>query len=316
MVVPAALVEPLPTAPVRLALGVDLSKREFHVELRSATEVLATHCFANTPAGCRELQQWLLRQQRAFTRRTGDEGAIHACVEATGRYGDLLVESLSQPEHPVGIISVVNARQIKHFAHVQLRRHKTDKADASLIAQFCLTMAPPPTPPENDDQRTLKELTRHLDALKRMRTQEQNRLTSGLRSPQVRRTVQEHLDFLSRQIGEVEAEIESLSHKSTELAPAMELLTSIPGIGPLTAACFLAEVGDIHRFGHVNDLIAFAGLNPTQHESGTSVRRRQQISKVGNRHLRRAFNLPALTATRFNLARQMYYEGSFLTKSS
>lgn len=300
MVLAAVVVErslSAPSAPVRLALGVDLSKREFHVELRSSDETLAAHVFANTPAGCRELQQWLVRQQRAFTKRTGHESVIHACLEATGRYGDVLSESLYGQGYRV---SIVNARQIKHFAHVQLRRHKTDKTDAALIAQFCMTMAPAPTPPESEEQRTLKELTHQLDALKRMRTQEENRLGSGLRSPQVRRTLQEHLDFLNRQITEVEQEIEQLSQQSVELAPVIELLASIPGIGLLTAACFAAEVGDVHRFAHVNDLVAFVGLNPSQADSGTSVHKRQRISKVGNRHLRRALYMPALTAMRFN----------------
>lgn len=281
----------------RLVLGVDISKATFHVELRSSEGALAAKSFANTATGCQQLDQWLARQQRMFGKRTGCESRLHACLEATGRYGDLVAETLFARED---VVSLVNPRQIKHFAHVQLRRHKSDKADATLIAQYCLTMTPAPTRQESEAQRTLKELTRHLDALKRMRTQESNRLGSGLRTPHLRRTVQEHLDFLNRQITDMEKEIDALASQSATLAPLVDLLTTIPGIGRLTAICFVAEVGDVRRFPRVGDLVAFVGLNPTQHDSGTSVHKRQHISKVGNRHLRRTLYMPALATLRSN----------------
>ena len=86
----------------------------------------------------------------------------------------------------------------------------------------------------------------------------------------------------------------------------MEILKSIKGIGDVTAIHFLAEIGDVRRFDNYKKLIAYAGLDPTVHQSGRYVGQ-SKISKRGNRHLRRVIWLMAVTVARHNKTFREYY---------
>jgi len=85
-----------------------------------------------------------------------------------------------------------------------------------------------------------------------------------------------------------------------DLKEKANLLESIPGIGETTAALLLAEVGDITHFDNARQVAAFAGLVPRIRESGSSVRSRARLSKVGSSRLRKSLYFPAITALRFN----------------
>lgn len=80
----------------------------------------------------------------------------------------------------------------------------------------------------------------------------------------------------------------------------MTFLTSIPGIGDITAARLIAEIPDVNDFQSANQLAAYAGLTPRNHNSGSSVHRRGRLVKTGNKRFRTALFLPALAAMRFN----------------
>lgn len=79
-------------------------------------------------------------------------------------------------------------------------------------------------------------------------------------------------------------------------------------MGPQTAAVVIAELGDAAAFGSARSAAAFAGLVPSHHVSGTSVRKRPRLSKVGNARLRRALYFPALSAMRHNAAVRVFAE--------
>jgi len=85
-----------------------------------------------------------------------------------------------------------------------------------------------------------------------------------------------------------------------DLKRQRDLLTSIPGLGDLSAAKLLAEFRDIRHFQDVRQLVAFAGLNPQQRQSGSSVRDYPHLSNMGRASLRAALYMPALTAMRYN----------------
>ncbi len=82
------------------------------------------------------------------------------------------------------------------------------------------------------------------------------------------------------------------------LPNSSELLDSIPGIGETTAAVFLAEIVDIKQYKSARQIAAFAGLVPRERRSGTSVRGKVRLSKIGNARLRKALYFPAMTALR------------------
>ena len=269
-------------------LGIDISKDKVDVALMSVERAVSTATFENKPKGFQQLMKWLGRQQQQ---------PLHACLEATGRYGQALAEYLYAQGH---CVSVVNPSRIHAYGRSKLRRTKTDKSDAQLMADFCATQQPPLWMPSTLHQQELQELTRQLDDLKQARTRVSNRLGSGMRSQTVRRLLQEQLDLLDEQLRQLEQAIRDHLQADEQTRTSFELLLSIPALGPLTAARFLAEVPDIHLFQSADQLAAYAGLVPRHAQSGSSVKRKTTLAKNGNSHLRTAFYMPALSAERFN----------------
>jgi len=270
-----------------LTLGIDVSKDKLDIALFQEGEYrLAT--FANNRDGYRRIAKWLKKQKAK---------EAHVCIEATGRYSEAVAAYLHGRGYPV---SLVNPARIKAYAASQLKRNKTDKEDAKVIAHFCATQQPTlwsPPPPEIAE---LQALTRRLESLKNDRTRELNRQQSGITSPSVSQSIADHIAFLDEQIAQVEEQIRQLIDQHPDLRQQRELLTSIPGIGDITAATFIAEVPDVSRFESAGQLAAYAGLTPRQHHSGSSVHRRGRLVKTGNGRFRTAFYMPALAALRHN----------------
>ena len=132
-------------------VGVDIAKDQVEVGLLIDDTAIQYQTVANNKRGLNKLDRWLNKQ--------GAKGA-HICLEATGIYGDLLADTLHRRGYQ---ISVVNPARIKAYAQSQLRRNKTDKLDAALIADFCRTQAPDIWMPPNPERQALRALVRHLD---------------------------------------------------------------------------------------------------------------------------------------------------------
>lgn len=268
-------------------LGIDIAKSKFDVCLVGADQTY-TGTFSNDSTGYVKLARWL---------QTRDAEEFHACLEATGRYGDSL--ALFLYIHG-GQVSVVNPSRIKAYADSKLQRTKTDAVDAALIADFCASQKPDLWTPPAPEHQELRALVRHVDALTRDRQRERNRYQSGIQSAEVLATIERHIAFLDQQIAELEERIQDHIDNHPHLREKKDLLVSIPGIADKTAAKFMAEVPDVTLFDQAPELAAYAGLTPRQHRSGSSVRGRSRLTKTGNARLRTAFYMPALSAHRFN----------------
>ena len=266
-------------------LGIDVSNKKFHAALLLEGRTHQRE-FSNNSSGFAQLLAWL--------QRLGVD-AVHACLEATGSYGEQLACFLHQAGHRV---SVVNPRQIRAFAESELARNKTDPLDAGLIARFCQAQHPPAWSPPPPEVAELEALVRRLDALDEMRQQEANRLQVA--RPAVRPSIAEHLEFLQQQIRKTQQAIRDHFDSHPNLRARRDLLVSIPGIAEKPAAKLLAEIPQLERFSHARQVAAFAGLNPRQWTSGSSVRGRSHLSKIGSPRLRKALYMPALVALRHN----------------
>jgi transposase len=266
-------------------LGIDIAKHTFQVTLLHAGKHFRRR-FSNSPAQFEQLTIWL--KQHGVPQ-------VHVCLEATGRYGEDLAEYLFAQQHTV---SVVNPAQIRKYAESKLTRHKTDPLDADLIADFCQSQHPRPWTPPAPEIRHLQELVHQYEALQAARQQEANRLQAGLRSQAVQQLIHAHLQFLDQPLESLKRLIEEHIRQYPDLQRRQDLLTSIPGIGDLTAAKL--QAAQIERFEDTRALTAFAGLNPMQRTSGTSLRRKPRLSKMGDSDLRRDLYFPAIVAKRWN----------------
>jgi transposase len=278
-------------------LGIDIAKLKFNVCLINPSGKLKHKVFPNTSTGFEQLLDWLSRQGL---------DSVQVCLEATGTYGEALSLFLHEVGHRV---SVVNPAAIKAFAGSRLSRTKTDKVDAELIARFCLAQAPPAWTPLPQEVRELQALVRRLEALVEMRVMEENRLSSGITVGVVRESVEELLNHLHEQIKRTEKLIGEHLNNHPGLKRQSELLDSIPGIAETTAALLLSEIVDIRQYSSARQVAAYAGLVPRERQSGSSVRGRTRLSKIGNARLRRALYFPAITALRCSPFFQAWAEG-------
>jgi transposase len=273
---------------MQMTLGIDVAKDTLAVALRRSDVTLHSQ-FTNDTAGHQRLLRWL--QKHSLAQRP------HACLEATGRYGEAIATLLYQEGYPV---SVVNPARIKAYAHSRLQRNKTDKADALLIATFCATEQPQLWSPPPASFRDLQLLVRRFEDLQDNLYQERNRVQAGPTTPFVLADVQGHLQELEMRLAALRKEIHAHLLRYPELHAQQQLLESIPGIAELTAAKLLGEIRAITDFESARQLAAYAGLHPANFLSGTSVHRKARLAKTGNAHLRRILYMPALSAKRWN----------------
>ena len=268
-------------------LGNDLSKDYFDATLRQTDENKVHRRFDNNASGFGALQAWL--QKQGVT-------VLHACMEATNIYWEGLADFLHDKGYTV---SVVNPARIKGFAISQLRRNKTDKLDSEVIADFCAKMNPKVWTPPSVEQRKLRSLVRHRDAVQKTMTQQKNRLSS-CNDSDVKASLQRMIQSLQDEQQHLEAQIEAFIKSQPALQKQQALLCSIKGIGPKTSTKLLAEMYDLADYSDAHAAAADAGLSPAHHESGTSVRRKPKLSKVGKSSVRGALFWPAVTAIRHN----------------
>lgn len=262
-------------------LGIDVAKAKLDIALLLPDGKFRSEAVPNTAEGFEKLAAWLERH---------DAAQVHACMEATGIYWESAAAFLAAQGHAV---SVVNPAQISAFGSAALSRTKTDRKDARLIARFCAERKPPlwePPPPETAE---LRSLVMRRDALERMRTQEMNRL--HVARAEVRQSIERHNAYLEREIKDIDSEIQQKTDSDTHLKKQRELLDSVPGLGAKTIPVLLSFFSG-KRFGSSRQAAAYAGLDPRQHESGSSVRRKPRISKMGHSFLRKALYMPAMVA--------------------
>ena len=261
-------------------LGIDVAKAKLDCALRLPNGKHRHKVFENSPKGFEDLQEWL--SSLGVTE-------LHACMEATGVYWEAVAEFLANHQY---VVSVVNPLQIKAFGASRLVRTKTDKVDATLIAEFCKDNRPPAWKAPSLPEQALRAMVLRLDALQEMRTQESNRL--DVAREVVKDEIASHIAWLDKEIKSLSKKIRDHIDKDPELGGRKKLLESIPGVGERTIALLLAFALVPDRFANARQVTAYAGLDPRQHESGSSVRGKAHISRFGHNLIRKGLYMPAM----------------------
>jgi transposase len=262
-------------------LGIDVSKAQLSLVLLQG-ESVARKTISNNSTGFKQLTAWLKNRKVR---------ELHVCLEATGIYGESVAEYL----HDAGyVVSVVNPLQPKAFGQSAMVRTKTDGVDALVIAQFCRAHRPAPWNPAPKAVRELRALIRRREALVEMITAEKNRLEAAS-AEEVQRSIRAILSALETELAILEQEIDNHVDADPDLRVMVDRLDEIPGVGSTTAMKIVAETNGFTVCTTARELVAYAGLNPRHHQSGT-IARRQHISKVGNHALRKALFYAAMSA--------------------
>jgi transposase len=268
-------------------LGIDVSKDTLDVSIIIRDKPRHQH-FANSPTGWDALKAWL-KQNRVER--------IHACLEATGRYSLGVALALHDAGHGV---SLINPAQIRDFVRSRLGRNKTDQVDAGHIREFGTLHTPKPWTPPSPALRRLCELRTMRAGFVASLVEWKNRAGSGMDDATAQALAQATIKHFTAQVEAVDKALSETINSNDDLRSKRDLLLSINGVGETLAAIILAEMPGPDVLATAAQAVAYAGLNPRQYQSGSSINQPARISKIGNATLRTALFMPAMAAMRFN----------------
>jgi len=228
-------------------------------------------------------------------------------MEATGYYHYRLAQYLYKSNIRV---SVVNPLSVKRFIQMRLAKVKTDKSDAKAICEYGEMNDVPLYTALTDIQSECLQLFRLLDNYLKHRTATKNKIKGeealGVPSKFVYRSLKRNLKHLNKEVLGIETRLLELVKQDQQ--HQLTLLKSIPGMGEKTALFLLVVTDGFKKFDNASQLCSYVGITPTIRESGSSVRGRSRISKVGNKKLRNLLFLCAFSACKHNKACRAIYE--------
>jgi transposase len=267
--------------------GIDVDSRHLSVVVRKKGKNGALQTFKNNALDHCQLVQML-----------HDRGVKRVCLEATGVYHLDLAVTLCAAGFEV---MVLNPKVARRFAEALRERQKTDKVDAQMLAEFAERMPFVAWQSPRTEVLSLRLIARRLLALTTQRTAAKNHLHAA---KALGRTPAVVLEDIELSIGQLKAQIERLRAAALELIAEDEvlceilpLLTSVKGIAEGSAIQLMGELLVLPEDMSARQWVAMAGLDPRHHQSGTS-QKKARISKAGNRYLRQALYMPALSASR------------------
>jgi len=270
--------------------GVDISKDVFDV-----MNTRAVHSqFSNDVKGFKKFAKSLSKDTLVV-------------MEATGYYHYCLAQYLYGQGY---LVSVVNPLSVKRFIQMKLSKIKTDKSDAKAICEYATFKEVPLYTAKDKNQAESHQLLRLIEVYSKQSTAIKNKLhgekTLGFPSKVVYHS-------LNRSLKSIQREIKVLEERLTELVKGhqqkqLTLLKSIPGMGSKTALLLIVMTDGFSRFENSKQLCSYAGITPTIRQSGSSVRGRSRISKIGNKKLRNLLFLCSFSACKYNKACREIYE--------
>tara|TARA_R110000751_G_C13686839_1_gene471873 strand:- start:39 stop:1010 length:972 start_codon:yes stop_codon:yes gene_type:complete len=231
----------------------------------------------------------------------------YCVMEATGYYHYQLAYYLLETGFKV---SVENPLSVKRYIQMRLSKLKTDKSDSKLICEYAMHVELKLWKGNSKEVQECLQITRALWVYTKQRTMLKNKLHGesvlGEPSKIVVRSLKRSLNQLDKTMQALEERLLFLvkdTHKDL-----LTRITTIPGIGRKTAIMLIVLTGGFERFSSASELCSYAGLTPMIRQSGSSVKGRPRISKMGNQKLRNLLFMCSFTACKYNKACRDLYE--------
>jgi len=231
----------------------------------------------------------------------------HCVMEATGYYHLKLAYFLQEE----GVaVSVENPLKVKRFIQMKLSKIKTDKSDAKQLYEYGVNQDPALWQGNSEIQQESLQLLRLLSLYTKQSTQIKNKIHGesvlGNPSKAVDQSLKLQLKRLKKEMEKIESILELKVKKVHK--ESLTLLQSIPGIGKKTALLLLVLTDGFNRFNSSKELCSYAGLTPIIRQSGSSVRGKSRISKIGNPRLRNLLFMCSFNACKYNKACKALYD--------
>jgi transposase len=230
--------------------GIDISKDrlDVYIRRRDATRLAVP----NTPQGCDQLAEWLREQ-----------GVGRVAMEATGSYHRAAMRAL---EDAGFVVFLLQPKQVRAYAMLRLRRAKPDQLDAALIADCAAALDDRARAPADRRFDGLLEHLTYIDQLVADRVRLKTR-SEHVTSTRLRRLLAQRIATLQRQIAAERQLLERALRMHADLGHKLDLVASIPGIGPVTALCLVVRMPELGTLGRAA-AASLAGLAPFVHQSG------------------------------------------------
>ena len=274
-------------------IGIDISKQTFDVSF-SQDKRWRHQIFENKLSGFKKLLKLL----------NAEDWVV---MEASGSYYLPLAEFLNKMNIQV---CVVNPLIIKRFSQTNVYRAKTDKKDARTIAEYAEKYELRKWNPASANANKLRQLYSRKEMLLKQVHQNQRQLeafhSSGFLDKFLKMEINNSIKYLENKILKLEKEMDRLSLE--EYSETMENLQSIPGVGKQTAMMMCLITDNFEKFDHYKQLIAFVGFSPRIYQSGTSVKGRGHICKMGKAQVRKLLYLCSWSAKKWNTKCKEMYE--------
>ena len=276
-------------------IGIDISKLTFDVAILNEKEKYNHHKFSNDEDGFEKLIQFLNQES-------------DVCVmEASGPYYLKLATYLSDNKISV---SVVNPLVIRRFSQMRMSRTKTDKKDAKIIADYGRAETPDLWEPEEDYILELRQMQAYTEQLNKSRTgflrQQEAFKQNPINAVAMNESLQNMIDTLERELAIIEFKMTELVSRHHQ--KLFKQLNSIPGIGRKTAMQLIVISGGFTKFENAKQLCSYIGLSPRIFESGTSVKGKSRICKMGMSRIRAMLYVCSWTAKKSNKACKELYD--------
>ncbi len=199
-------------------------------------------------------------------------------------------------------VCVLNPLIIRRYSQTKLYRAKTDKKDAQTIAEYGVQYDLKQWEPETEEISKIKQLYTALELISKEIHQSERQLesfiSSGILDKDLESTLKSIIRFLKNKKNKLENQIALKAEKNYK--PTLDRLKSIPGIGPKTAIMLTVITGDFEKFENYKQLIAYVGFSPRLYQSGTSVKGKGHICKMGKSQIRKLMYLCSWSAKKCN----------------
>ena len=266
-------------------VGIDVAKAHIDVALHPSGRTLR---LAHSDAGLGEL----VRELAAIAPQL-------VVLEATGGYETDVAMALALAGVP---LAIVNPRQVRDFAKALGRLAKTDTVDAQVLALFADRVRPAPRALPDATHQALAALVTRRRQLVEMLTAERHRF--ALAQGAVRRDLRQHIQWLERRLTALDDDIRTQLRESPLWSATQQLLRSVPGVGPVTAATLIAFLPELGRLSR-RQIAALVGCAPFNRDSGAH--RGKRTTWGGRATVRAPLYLATLTATRCNPVIRAFY---------
>jgi transposase len=284
---------------LKQVLGVDVAQKELVVTIgrlleNLSIELYAYKIFSNTEKGFSSLLTW-------SKKLTDPDTELRFVMEATGVYHQKFAYFLDDHGYAS---SIVLPNKISNYIRTLEVKTITDKSCSEAITRFGLERKLDNWKRPKGTYKCLQQLTRERDQIVLERSAVKNQLHAESQEAEPHKRslerLKERISFLNRQEKDIREDIDQVLRQDTELKKEVGIISSIPGIGELTAIIILAETNGFELIRNKKQLTSYAGFDVKEKQSGTSVKGKPSISKKGNRSLRKAMYLPSMSAVKWD----------------